>query len=79
MGFSSLLYSEIEAWARLSGFELTMNEVQLIKFMDMALVSVVNDKSKTSKKGPQMSVPVTDTNALKGMLGRIQGTKKDKP
>lgn len=77
MGFSALPYSEIESWSKLSGFALTRDEVRLIKFMDVALVSIANEKQKPGKhpvKGN--SIPVSDTKGLKGMFDRLKDNKK---
>lgn len=40
----------------------------------MGLNSVVNDKTKSdTRSGAENNDPVSDTQALKGMFGRIQG------
>lgn len=78
MGFCPLPYAEIEAWARLTSHSLTLDEVRLIKVMDMGLVSVINDSSKSSMNGekkPDALIPVTDTQSLKGMFGRIKAQR----
>lgn len=80
MGVGPISYAEIDAYLRLSGDELTIWEVRLIRRLDNAVRAVVGGQTSKAGKPTEQDaqIPVTNTSAIGSLMRGLKESKKRK-